>query len=190
MTWGPGGVIAAAWIAVGVVWLIGSLAMKATVRRQSALTRLLDSAPVIAAFVLLRTNPGLNERLAVRFVPGSVGWQVLGAIVTVAGVAVAIWARFYLGRNWSSSVTVKQNHQLIRSGPYRVVRHPIYSGFLLAIFGTAIYAGEVRGLLALAIVMVGWKIKSLREEAFMEDQFGEQYVQYRREVKGLVPFVW
>jgi protein-S-isoprenylcysteine O-methyltransferase Ste14 len=85
---------------------------------------------------------------------------------------------------------VKEDHQLIRSGPYSVVRHPIYSGFLLAILGTAIYNGEMRSLIALALVLIGWKIKSMREEAFMATEFGEQYVEYRQQVKGLVPFVW
>jgi protein-S-isoprenylcysteine O-methyltransferase Ste14 len=190
MTWGPGGVIATAWIAVAVVWVIGGFTMKTAVRTQSVASRLLDTAPVVAAFLLLRINPGLNEWLAVRFVPTPVSWQYFGAAITVAGGAVAIWARFYLGGNWSSNVTVKQDHQLIRSGPYSLVRHPIYSGFLLAMLGTAIYVGELRGLLAVVLAAIGWKIKSRREEAFMEDEFGEQYTRYCREVKALVPFVW
>jgi len=105
-------------------------------------------------------------------------------------VVVAIWSRFYIGRNWSATVTVKEGHELIRSGPYSVVRHPIYSGFLLALLGTAIYMGQVRGLVAVGLAMIVWKIKSLREESFMQSEFGEQYVQYRRHVKGLVPFIW
>jgi protein-S-isoprenylcysteine O-methyltransferase Ste14 len=190
MTWGPGGAIAAAWMAVGLVWLIASLTAKATVRAQSVGSRLLELLPVLAGFALLRINPGLAAWLAVRFVPASVGWQALGAAVTIAGVAVAIWARFYLGGNWSANVTVKQDHQLIRSGPYSLVRHPIYSGLLLAMLGTAIYVGELRGLFAVALAAIGWKMKSKREEAFMEGEFREQYARYRREVKALVPFVW
>ena len=87
-------------------------------------------------------------------------------------------------------MTVKRGHELIRSGPYSVVRHPIYSGFLLAILGTAIYQGEVKGLLALVLASVTWKIKSLHEEAFMVTEFGDQYAQYKRDVKSLVPWVW
>jgi protein-S-isoprenylcysteine O-methyltransferase len=126
----------------------------------------------------------------VRFVPGTAAWQMAGAAITVAGVAVAVWARFYLGKNWSATVTVKQEHELIRSGPYSVVRHPIYSGFLLAILGTAIYEGELKGLFALVLASVTWKIKSLHEEAFMEAEFGAHYTQYKRDVKSLVPFIW
>ena len=112
-----------------------------------------------------------------------------GFAVTVAGAAFAIWARLLLGANWSATVTVKQNHELKRTGPYAIVRHPIYSGFLLAMLGTAIAYGEIRGLIALLIALIAWRVKSLIEERFMMDQFGEQYVQYKREVRALIPFV-
>jgi protein-S-isoprenylcysteine O-methyltransferase Ste14 len=183
-------VIGVAWIAAAVVWLVGSMKAKATVRAQSAGSRLAELAPLLLGFVLLRTDRTLFHMLAVRFVPATAGWEEIGAAVTVAGVAVALWARFYLGGNWSARITVKEDHELVRSGPYSVVRHPIYSGFLLAILGTAIYGGELKGLVALILVSVTWKIKSLHEEAFMLSEFGEQYTQYKREVKGLVPFVW
>ncbi len=139
-------------------------------------------------FLLLQANPRLLPWLSARFVPDSFEWQSFGATVTIAGVAIAIWARFYLGANWSASITVKQDHQLIRSGPYSVVRHPIYSGLLLAMFGTAIYMGEICGLLAVALATWAWKMKSRLEEAYMESEFGDQYVSYRKEVKALVPF--
>jgi protein-S-isoprenylcysteine O-methyltransferase Ste14 len=190
MIWGLGDVIAAAWIAFALVWLVAAFATKATVRRQSVGSRLREALPLVAAFLLLRTNPGLMQWLSARFVPHSFEWQIFGAAVTIAGIAIAIWARFYLGTNWSASVTVKQDHQLIRAGPYSVVRHPIYSGLLLAMLGTAIYVGEIRGLFAVALATWAWKMKSRLEEAYMESEFGDQYVSYRREVKALVPFLW
>jgi protein-S-isoprenylcysteine O-methyltransferase Ste14 len=190
VTWGPSGAIATAWIVFAVVWLIGAFTTKATVRRQSASSRLREIAPLAVAFVLLRSNPGLLPWLALRFVPHTFEWQSAGAVITVAGLLIAIWARFYLGKNWSAMVTVKQDHQLIRSGPYSVVRHPIYSGLLLGMLGTAIYVGEIRGLLAVALATWAWKMKSRVEEAFMESEFGTEYDRYRREVKALVPFVW
>ena len=146
--------------------------------------------PLFAAFLLLRSNPGLTRWLAARFVPQTVECEICGVAVTMAGLAIAIWARFYLGANWSATVTLKQGHELIRSGPYSVVRHPIYSGLLLAMLGTAIYVGEIRGLFAVALATWAWKMKSRVEESFMESEFGDRYVAYRREVKGLVPFLW
>lgn len=150
----------------------------------------MEMAPIALGVLLLRGDPRFATWLGQRFVPATDVWPWVGAAVTVAGAAVAVWARFYLGSNWSPTVTVKEKHELIRSGPYRVVRHPIYTGLLLAILGTAIYVGEWRGLFALGLALAAWKIKSLREEQFMQSEFGEEYEQYRREVKGLVPFVW
>lgn len=190
MTSGPDVVIIGAWIGAAVVWLIGGLNTKTVVRTQSAGSRLLEILPLLVVFVLLRGDSTLLRWTSMRFVPDTLGWQSLAAAVTVAGVLVAIWSRFYLGGNWSATVTVKQDHELIRSGPYSVVRHPIYSGLLLALLGTALAVGEIRGLLAVALALLAWKIKSRREESFMESEFGEQYVQYRQNVKGLVPFIW
>jgi protein-S-isoprenylcysteine O-methyltransferase Ste14 len=190
MVFDSGTMIEVAWTVAILVWLAGSLTTKATVRRQSAGSRLLEIAPLLLGVVLVRTNRTLFRLLAVRFVPATADWQMIGAAVVVAGVAVAVWARFTLGKNWSATVTVKQEHELVRRGPYSVVRHPIYSGFLLAILGTAIYQGELKALLALVLASVTWKIKSLHEEAFMETEFGAQYTQYKREVKSLVPWIW
>jgi protein-S-isoprenylcysteine O-methyltransferase Ste14 len=190
MTLGAGAVIVVAWVVAVVVWLIGSVMNKATVRRQSLGSRLVEMAPLVLGVILLRGDPYLFRTLAVRFLPDTAAWRILGAALTVIGVVVAIWARFYLGKNWSATVTVKEKHELIQSGPYSLVRHPIYSGFLLAILGTVIYGGEGRGLIALALILVTWKIKSIHEEAFMVSEFGEHYVEYRQRVKALIPFIW
>lgn len=183
-------VIEAAWIVAVVVWVVGGMMTKTTVRKQSASSTLLDILPMAVVFLLFFSNRALLEWASMRIVPATLEWQVLGTVLTVAGVVFAVWSRFYLGTNWSPTVTVKQHHELIRSGPYSVVRHPIYSGFLLAILGTAIYVGQLRGLLAVALAAIAWRIKSLREESFMQDEFGEQYAEYRQKVKALVPFIW
>ncbi len=113
-----------------------------------------------------------------------------GFAITVAGLAFAVWARFYIGRNWDGLVALKEDHQLVRGGPYAIVRHPIYSGFMLATLGTAIADGEVAGLVSTAMIVIAWGYKARVEEAFMIEQFGAEYLQYRRDVKGLIPLVW
>jgi protein-S-isoprenylcysteine O-methyltransferase len=100
------------------------------------------------------------------------------------------WARLFLGGNWSSNVTLKQNHTLVQSGPYRIVRHPIYTGLIVALLGTAVALGELRCFLGVLLAAIAWKIKSVSEETLMEQQFGDQYTRYRRQVKGLVPYLW
>src|SRR5262249_13239381 len=109
--------------------------------------------------------------------------------LTLAGIGFSIWARLFLGRNWSGRVTIKEQHELIQSGPYSIVRHPIYSGFLLAILGTALVQGHLRSLLALPLAALGWSLKLRLEESFMAHQFGSAYLDYKRRVKALVPFV-
>jgi protein-S-isoprenylcysteine O-methyltransferase Ste14 len=182
------------WSAVGILWLTAGLASKKTARRETASSRLLHIVIMTAALVLLFPSLPFSARLpmgplAWRFVPDSpvIGWT--GLAFTVAGCGFAIWARVLLGANWSGSVTVKQDHELVRGGPYAIVRHPIYSGFLLGLLGTALAQGELRGIAGLALAFIGWGTKSRKEEAFMAAQFGAVYTGYQRDVKALIPFV-
>jgi protein-S-isoprenylcysteine O-methyltransferase Ste14 len=103
-----------------------------------------------------------------------------------------MWARVRLGSNWSAMVTVKQDHELILRGPYAVVRHPIYSGFLLALAGTAIAVGEIRAFIGLGVAFIGFFLKSAAEERFMREEFSEfsdEYARYSQRVKRLIPFI-
>lgn len=182
------------WIALGAVWLTAGLATKKTARREANISRLPHIVIMMAAFLLLFPRLLFIGSLPVgplgrRFVPDSpvIGWT--GLALTVAGCAFAVWARLLLGGNWSGRVTVKQDHQLIRTGPYAIVRHPIYSGFLLGMLGTALALGEWRGIAGLALAFIGWGTKSRLEESYMAMQFGARYIEYQREVKALIPFV-
>jgi protein-S-isoprenylcysteine O-methyltransferase len=114
----------------------------------------------------------------------------VGYGLLLAGMFFAGWARIFLGGNWSSNVTLKEDHTLVRSGPYRIVRHPIYTGLLVALLGTAIALGPLRCFLGVILAAVAWKIKSITEERFMVQQFGDQYTHYRMQVKALVPYIW
>jgi len=177
------------WLAIGLVWIAGALRTKRTERKQSASTRMLHVGLATAAFGLLFDSRLAAGPLAWRFLPDSVEFAWIGLALTATGVACAIWARLLLGGNWSASVTLKRGHTLVRRGPYNLVRHPIYSGALLAMAGTAIESGRISGLAAVALALIAWRIKSRMEEAFLEAQFGEQYLRYEREVKALIPFV-
>jgi len=177
------------WMAVGLVWLLGAFRLKPADRREGAGSLLFHRGVTVAAYLLLfyyRLGVG---PLAWRYLPGWPGIAWAGLAITAAGGAFAVWARLLLGGNWSASVTVKQDHRLIRRGPYRIVRHPIYTGLLTSMLGTALALGEIRGLIGFAIASLGWTIKSGVEESFMIAQFGDEYRQYRREVRRLIPFV-
>jgi protein-S-isoprenylcysteine O-methyltransferase Ste14 len=181
--------LVALWLAWFAYWMVAARNVKATRRRESIATFLLNRVfVIIGALLLILPHPPLRW-LGERFIaPGLVGYG-LGLAVIAAGLGFAVWARVYLGRNWSGTVTIKQDHELVRNGPYAIVRHPIYSGILLALLGTAIAVGEWRGLLAFAAIAAGFLIKMRAEERFMSEVFGEQYARYRREVPALIPFV-
>jgi protein-S-isoprenylcysteine O-methyltransferase Ste14 len=187
ITWSTSG----AWIAFFACWTIMALRVKRVVKRQSAAGRLLQVLGALVAFLLM-FNHGVQWTgvMIARFVPPDRFWAAAGAALTCIGVAIAIWARTLLGGNWSGIVTVKQDHTLIRTGPYGVVRHPIYSGLILALFGTALTLGEVRDLAAIVVVFLTLLIKSRTEERFMTEQFGREYEEYRRTTRALVPFVF
>jgi protein-S-isoprenylcysteine O-methyltransferase Ste14 len=124
-----------------------------------------------------------------RFLPASDLLSIGAILLVAAGLLFAIWARVTLGRNWSGSVTVKEGHTLIRTGPYARIRHPIYTGILLAFVGTALAIGEWRGILAFLLVLLALIIKSCTEEDRMRATFPD-YDDYRRKTAALVPFVF
>jgi protein-S-isoprenylcysteine O-methyltransferase Ste14 len=179
-----------AWCAMLAVWLIGALTTKRAVRRYSRFSRILETAVLIIAYFLIFDTDFSVGFLRARVLPATPSAHILGVAVTFAGLLFAIWARFRLGRNWSGEITIKQDHELIRTGPYSVVRHPIYSGLLLGLLGTAIAFGEVRDFIGVLLASVAWRLKSLVEEQYMTEQFGAEYTNYKREVKALVPFIW
>ena len=179
--------IDALWILFGLYWLISAIRRKRTKRRETILQRLGYVLPLFVAFYLL-SQPGARYGwLGARFAPYSPGVEWAGVLLTAAGVGVAFWARWHLGTNWSGTVTLKEGHELIRSGPYRAIRHPIYTGILMALLGTAIAAGEVRALLAVGIVWVSFYIKARREESFLAQEFGARFTEHLQHTGMFLP---
>jgi protein-S-isoprenylcysteine O-methyltransferase Ste14 len=177
------------WEFLWLVWLIAWLRTKPTQERASFGSRLLYGLPVFLAFYLIFGNNIHFAWLETRIIPHSVFVDGSGVALTALGAVFAIWARFYIGQNWSSAVSIKVGHQLIRTGPYAWVRHPIYSGLLLAMIGTAIARREPRGFLAFALLLLAFVVKSRLEEGFMRKTFGEEYEEYSRATGALVPRV-
>ena len=175
------------WGAFLAVWIVWAIRTKETREREGVWSRLSYTVLTIAAFFAMfaeRVAPGW---LRILVFPRTLSIEILGVVITLAGIGFAVWARVFIGGNWSSSVTVKVGHQLIRTGPYRWVRHPIYSGILLAMLGTALERRELRGLLAVVLLYAGFKIKSRIEERAMTRVFGAQYDEYRRTTGAIFP---
>ena len=182
----PIGVLWLAWLAY---WLVASRDVKPTRRQESWANRFLTIALIVPAALLMTVRARWLPWLGARFLPDTLIVYLLGLLLVMAGLAFAVWARVYLGRNWSGTVTVKENHELIRSGPYAIVRHPIYTGLLLAMLGTAIVLGEWRGLLSFCFLSAAFWFKLRREERFMADSFPDTYPSYRAQVSALIPLL-
>lgn len=177
------------WMLWSALWWVLARNVKVTARRQPALPRLLNMALLILAAALLAVPHLPMPGLDVRLLPGSQEklWAALGAALTLLGLLFTVWARVHLGRNWSGVAAVKAGHELITGGPYRWVRHPIYSGMALAFLGMAAANGQWRGVLALALALIAIVQRIFVEERFMRQQFGAAYDAYARGVRALVP---
>jgi protein-S-isoprenylcysteine O-methyltransferase Ste14 len=182
--------INAVWSLVGIYWVVGMVLAKRTIKSES----IRSSATHIAlgcAAVLLVWDPATGKGFLGYRLTSAADWVAwLGLALTIGGCAFAVWARTILGSNWSSMVTVKQDHELILRGPYAVVRHPIYSGFLLALTGTVIAVGEIRAFIGLGLAFIGFLLKSTAEEKFMREEFSTEYSRYSQRVRRLIPFVF
>jgi protein-S-isoprenylcysteine O-methyltransferase len=178
-----------AWIAGLAFWAAASIASKRTTRKQSPASELGQGAIAGAGFVLLFNRQIPLGPLDLRLVPYSAAAAYMGFALTILGLGFMAWSRIVLGRNWSATVTIKKDHELVSSGPYAIVRHPLYAGVLLAMLGTAIFFGEIRGFIAFLSTFGGWWLKSRTEERFMVEQFGARYAQYQRQVKAFIPYL-
>ena len=175
------------WCGFLIVWLIWSFSAKPTQHREDISSRLSYVVLTVAGCYLMFAKDVPRDWLRIKLFSDNLGTAALGIALTTAGIALAIWARAYLGSNWSGTVTVKVGHELVRTGPYRWVRHPIYSGLILAMLGTALARREVRGLIAVLLLYAGFKIKSKIEEQTMVATFGSQYSDYARETGAILP---
>jgi protein-S-isoprenylcysteine O-methyltransferase Ste14 len=179
-----------AWGVFWIYWFISALRYYSPVQRQeSPILRLLYWILLILGLGILISDPLAFDPLLRRFLPDGVTVKLTGVIITFLGLGFAIWARLHLGQYWSARVTIKVEHKLIRTGPYRIVRNPIYTGMLFGVIGTAITAGEIRALLAIILVLAALLLKIRIEEKFLLEEFGSTYIQYRKEVKSLIPFL-
>jgi protein-S-isoprenylcysteine O-methyltransferase Ste14 len=177
------------WIAFLVYWQIKAADTKTTQRLEPAASRILRVLIFLIAITLLSIPRIPLPWLYAQLWPQGYWSFWLGAAVNVGGLLFAVWARVHLGRNWSRSVTIKQGHELITTGPYAVVRHPIYTGILTGFLGTAIAISQVRGVIVVVLIFFVFWLKLRMEEEWMRSQFGETYATYARQTAALVPYL-
>jgi protein-S-isoprenylcysteine O-methyltransferase Ste14 len=178
------------WIVFIVYWRVKAASTKTTQRREPAASGILRALAFVVVIVILSTTRIPLPWLYRQLWPSGIWSFWIGAGVTVMGILFAVWARQHLGSNWSSAVTIKQGHELITSGPYALVRHPIYTGILTGFLGTAIAVAQVRGVIGFVLIFSVLWSKLRMEEEWMRSEFGETYSTYAHQTAALVPFLF
>ena len=178
----PVAVLWGIWDVWLVSWIIAARWSSAVAVTQPARDRFVQSIVIVAGAVFIFIKPAPL---------GATAWLPwTGVALALAGLAFTWWARLHLGRDWSAAVTLKENHTLVRSGPYAVARHPIYTGILLALAGSVMVNATSQALVGLALATVGFVLKLRQEERFLTERFGDAYRDYKARVPALIPRVW
>ena len=175
------------WLALVIYWLISARMVKQTKEREGQFSFWLRIVVVVAVFEFLFSDWGRIGWLGHRFLPRTPAIAWTGVVVEILGVLLAAWARYSLGANWSGAVTLKEGHELIGAGPYKRIRHPIYSGIALGLAGTAIVIGQWRAVLAFAAIFIAHFIKARKEEAFLAREFGPAFEAHRAHTGMFLP---
>ncbi|MGA7915210.1 MAG: isoprenylcysteine carboxylmethyltransferase family protein [Candidatus Acidiferrales bacterium] len=183
----PGFLISASWLLLAAYWLFAALGAKRPAKKENPVERLLHIAFLAVGFFLIYGGAFRFGVLSRRFLPDELWVAWAGAVLTFLGVLFAIWARFTIGKEWSAEVQIKEGHQLIRSGPYAHIRHPIYTGLLLALCGTAVAIGEYRAIVGVALFLFGFIRKAKKEERFLAGEFGPAFDEHRRHTGFFLP---
>jgi protein-S-isoprenylcysteine O-methyltransferase Ste14 len=183
----PDRLVLFSWCLLAAYWLIAGFRVKRTAKHEPSGERMVHILFMVVGALLLY-EPNLPWAfLYRRFLPDDVRLGWFGAIVAFLGALFAVWARWTIGKDWSAEVQIKQGHELIRTGPYRMIRHPIYTGLLVAVVGTSIVTAQVRSLLGLLIILFGFIRKAKKEESFLSAEFGPAFAEHRRRTGFFLP---
>jgi protein-S-isoprenylcysteine O-methyltransferase Ste14 len=182
-------IIPGLWLAWLIYWWYSARDVKRTTQPEPWRSRLKHRVPLIVGVICFAAPRWMPRALTTRFVPAGPLLPALGTLMLALGLGFSVWARRHLGRNWSAHVVVKEDHALVRTGPYHYVRHPIYTGILFAMLGMALAIGEWRTLVGLAGMILSFAIKSRQEEGRMRETFAD-YAEYQRHTAALIPYVY
>ena len=185
---------ASLWILWLIYWNLAAIFVNRSKRVENHWQRFQYSLPMGLGFWLIFHNRNGGSYIHwgdhVGRYTESVALEWVGNAITLLGLGFTVWARVHLGRYWSGTITLKEGHKLIRTGPYKLARHPIYTGFLSGAIGSALCASTADALVGSACILLFVMIKIHREEAWLTEEFGDAYRRFKKEVAGLVPFVY
>lgn len=178
--------ISLCWFVFAAYWLIKAFDVKRTVERQARVHRLLQGLLVLIMLLLIvgSFNALWPNRL---LIPHDPLFLVLGDVVALGGLIITLWARTVLASNWSATATFKERHELIQHGPYKRIRHPIYTGMMLMIIGTAVVVGTLNALIAILFFLAFIWLKIRAEEQLLLKYFPDAYAEYKKKTGALIP---
>ncbi len=182
-----GMIVGLAWIVFALVWLINAFSAKRNVSNSWRRNSWLRIIIALCVYFLFR------EQLQRLILAGHISSTnlflgAIGALLTALGIGIAIWARLYLGTNWGMPMTLKENRELVMSGPYSYIRHPIYAGVMLAMIGTVFVVGPWL-LVVFALYFLYFLFSATSEEKTLMKEFPNVYPAYKKRTKMLIPFV-
>lgn len=175
------------WIALAIYWFVSARHVKRSRERETDVAFWMRIILLVVIFEFLFSSWGSIGWLGERFLPATLEIAIVGLAIEIIGVALAAWARYCLGGNWSGAVTLKEGHELISGGPYKRIRHPIYTGIAVGLAGTAIFIGEWRGIVAFAAILISHFFKARKEEAWLTREFGPQFEAHRARTGMFLP---
>jgi protein-S-isoprenylcysteine O-methyltransferase Ste14 len=175
------------WMLLVAVWVVMWLGMKKAKKREAWGQRMEHGLLVLVGFYLLGAQQINPAWLSAPVLPAVPTVWLTGLALTAVGIGIAVWARLSLGSNWSGMVTLKDNHELVRTGLYRWIRHPIYTGILVAMVGSAMIRGYLRGWLGVGLVLLAFYWKARREESFLREEFGAGFDEHSKHTGMFLP---
>jgi protein-S-isoprenylcysteine O-methyltransferase Ste14 len=174
------------WLLVWLYWTI-----KAKTNSQTSFQfEIISLAKLMFSFLIIYLPLLTGRWFAKELYAGNNWTSIAGVSLCGLGIGFAIWARNILGKNWSGKVMIQKEHSLIKEGPYGLVRHPQYTGLLLALFGTALVLGQIFGFVWTLFLMIGIIAKSKKEEKILAGKFPNEYQEYKQKVKMIIPFIY
>lgn len=176
-----------AWGVTFLYFLVSALVTNRIKRREPIGGQLVDRILLLGGYFLLFSGVPLSAISRQHFARPLAALQIAGVVLTYLGLPLTIWSRARLGRFWSAVVALKRDHRLIQSGPYRVVRHPLYSGIILAAIGLAICVTTWSSLLGAALLLICFERRAHKEDALLATEFGAEFEAYRQRTGRLIP---
>jgi len=183
-------IICVCWAVFWIYWTIRELRWRRSKRKAALTFTVLNSGLLYLGFIMVLLGRSAPSSLGLLLLPQAIPIQILGTVFAIVGVGFAIWSRQSLSNNWSRNVAILENQQFIHSGPYTIVRHPIYTGILLALLGSTLVSSTLGSLLGFVFAIISLWQKARMEEKLLITEFGQQYANYQRDVRFLIPLIY